>query len=113
MCIRDSVQRLHLGRIIGFLFAVMHLTAGVGPFVNLLSVRVAVQYREQRRYDAQKSPLFGLHGEPRRPGLLESRTLFRPQSEGAFLDILLILKALILGLVEAASEFLPISSTDR
>lgn len=43
--------------------------------------------------------------------LLESPALFGPQSEGAILDILLILKALILGLVEAASEFLPISST--
>jgi undecaprenyl-diphosphatase len=32
-------------------------------------------------------------------------------TEGAILDLILIIKALILGLVEAASEFLPISST--
>ena len=38
------VKRLYLGRVIGFLFAVMYPTAGVspgvGPLVNLLSIRV-------------------------------------------------------------------------
>ena len=50
------------------------------------------------------------HSEPRQE-LLESPALSSDTVEGAILDVLLILKALILGLVEAASEFLPISST--
>ncbi len=97
---RRNVKRLHTCCILWLFLAVMHLSAGIGPFIDLLGLRDAAQ---RHGCGQQGKQSFEVHAR--------ITDLFRPRSKGAPLDILLILKALILGLVEAASEFLPISST--
>lgn len=95
-----NVECLYARRIVRFFLAVMHLTTGVGPFINLLGLRDVAERHGCRQ---QRKELLEAHAKIAR--ILDCNLKER------LLDILLIIKALILGLVEAASEFLPISST--
>lgn len=95
-----NVECLYARRIVRLFLAVMHLTTGVGPFVDLLGLRDVAERHGGRQ---QGKELFEAHAKIAQ--ILDCNLKER------LLDILLIIKALILGLVEAASEFLPISST--
>ncbi len=56
-----DVESLYSSRVFGLLFTVMHLTARIDPFINLLGFRDASQEREKCGGSEQGGQLYGIH----------------------------------------------------